>query len=222
MTTVDKEEKKCALCGKTSTHFEVMSTNTCGGRPDLDTRPPELMRSTISMWVQECPACGYCGPEISEAPEKAAEVVQSESYKEQLKSGEYPGLANRFLCQSVVEENSNELQEAAWSAVHAAWACDDADAGEAAKRCRERAVGLLLKAIERGEDVAEQVGGNEAIMADLLRRSGKLELGLEYCERGLNKETGELIKKVLNFEKELINKSDVGCYTIAAAESTSI
>ncbi len=219
MTTVAEAKEKCALCGEKSTHIEVISTNTLGGVPDLDTRPPEMMRSTMDMWVQECPVCGYCSPDISEAPENAKEVVQSESYNEQLKSEEYPELANRFLCWSMVEESSNELAGAGWSAVHAAWACDDATAGEAANKCRERAVGLFLKAIERGGDVAEQVGGPEAIMADLLRRVGKFELALEYCERGLNKETEELIEKVLNFEIELINKSDAGCYTIAEVES---
>ena len=109
------------------------------------------------------------------------------------------------------------MPEAAWSAVHAAWACDDADAGEAAKRCRERAVGLFQKAIGRREDIAGDPGGIEAVMADLLRRSGKFELALEYCEKGLKKETEELIEKILKFEMELINESDVGCYTIAEA-----
>ena len=47
MTTVDEAKRKCALCGETSTHIEVMSTNTFGGVPDLDTRPPEMMRSTF-------------------------------------------------------------------------------------------------------------------------------------------------------------------------------
>ena len=58
MTTLDEAKKKCAVCGKISAHFEVTSTNTFGA-PDLDTRPPEMMRSTMDMWVQECPSCGY-------------------------------------------------------------------------------------------------------------------------------------------------------------------
>jgi len=218
MTTIDRAKKKCALCGETSKHLEVMSTNTFGGKPDLDTRPPEMMRSTMGMWVQECPACGYCSPDISEESGVAAEVVQTESYKERLKSKEFPELTNRFLCRSVIEESSNELAAAGWSAVYAAWACDDADAGEAAKECRERAVGLFKKAIGRGDDIAKDPGGTEAVLADLLRRSGKFELALEYCEQGLKRETEGLVEKILRFEIELINKLDVGCYTTAAVE----
>ena len=46
MTTLVTEERKCVLCGKTNKHEIWISTNGFGAA-DLDTRPPEMMRSTI-------------------------------------------------------------------------------------------------------------------------------------------------------------------------------
>lgn len=38
---------KCAVCGKESEQITLASTNTFGS-PDLDLRPPEMKRSTMS------------------------------------------------------------------------------------------------------------------------------------------------------------------------------
>ena len=45
--------------------------------PDLDTRPEDLMRSSIDLWIQTCPHCGYCAPDISRLIPGAEEVHNS-------------------------------------------------------------------------------------------------------------------------------------------------
>lgn len=216
MTTIYEEKKKCAVCGKTSEHTGIGSTNAFGS-PDLDTRPPKMKRSTIDMWIQTCPSCGYCAPNISERIEKASEVVRSDSYQQQLNNPEFPKLANAFLCFSLIQESAGDYAGAGWASIHASWACDDAGSYVAAQKCRKKAVTLLQKAKEKGQRFAEQAGAEEAMMVDLLRRSGQFELGFRTCDDGLKKNPERIISDILQFQKMLISKSDVACHTIAEA-----
>ena len=215
MTTIYKEEKRCALCGKSSKYPKTCSTNTFGS-PDLDTRPPEMKRSTIMMWIQRCPSCGYCAPNISEWLEKSSEIVRSASYQYQLNNPEFPELANAFLCFSLIQESAGEYATAGWACIHAAWACDDAGFNANAQKCRKRAVMLLQKAKEKGQSFAEQAGAEEAIMVDLMRRSSQFELALKLCDDVLKK-TKSIIADILQFQRILISKKDVTCHTIAEA-----
>lgn len=216
MTTISLGNEKCSVCSQTSSHNTIMSTNTFGS-PDLDTRPAEMRRSTMNMWVQTCPSCGYCAVEISEKIDKSSEVVHSDVYQKQLKNTEFPELANAFLCFSIIQESSGEYAGAVWTSIHAAWVCDDAENNTGAQYCRMRAVGLQQKAKEKQQMILELPGAKEAIMVDLLRRSGKFELALKTCDDGLKKKPVEMLSGFFKFQKTLINKSDTACYTIAKA-----
>jgi len=216
MTTIHNIKKKCAICGKISEHSEIMSTNAFGS-PDLDTRPPEMVRSTISMWVQRCSSCGYCASDISKWIEKSSEIIRSDSYKQQLNNPDFPELANAFLCFSLILESAGEYASAGWACIHAAWSCDDVGSNACAQSCRKKAVTLLQKARENGQIFAEQAGAEEAIMADLLRRSGQFKLALRICDDGLKKNPEKIISDILRFQKILISKSDIACHTIAEA-----
>ena len=216
MTTFLEEEKRCAVCGERSKHTVVASTSVFGSS-DLDTRPPELERATLPWRVQTCPCCGYCAPDLSESIEKAAEVVQRDSYQQQLKSEEFPRLANAFLCLSMIHENVGDFVSAGWDTIHASWACDDGGAEAGAIKCRKMAVDRLLRARERGQSFSKIVGAEEAVIADLMRRSGQFKPALEICEEGLRRGPEELIASILNFQKKLIEESDVGCHTVDEA-----
>lgn len=47
MTRIVPSKCKCAVCGAKSRYNVIASTNTFGGGPDLDLRPPEMERSTM-------------------------------------------------------------------------------------------------------------------------------------------------------------------------------
>ena len=185
MTTTCERTRKCTVCGEKSEHTEWRSTNAFGSH-DLDTRPPEMERSTIRMWVQTCPSCGYCAPTISRRIKGASEIVFSDLYQRQLNSPEFPRLVNAFLCHSLLEEHRGKYGEAGWSGIYAAWACDDAGLEIGAKKCRWRAGELLKKALERGQRFGEQRGAEEALLVDLLRRSSQFEEALKICNEGLS------------------------------------
>jgi len=98
MTTFDELPVTCAVCGTTSVHPILMSTNSFGS-PDLDLRPAEMQRSTVWMWVQRCPQCGYCADSLDKAGDGADAVTASASYREQLVDPGLPELAVSFVCQ---------------------------------------------------------------------------------------------------------------------------
>lgn len=103
MTTLYEEKARCAVCG-TETEFTGIASTNAFGSPDLDTRPPEMQRSTIFAWVQCCPECGYCSSDISKVPSQAVSVVHSPEYGKQLTDSTYPELANGFLCKAIIGE----------------------------------------------------------------------------------------------------------------------
>lgn len=237
MAKIVERKKGCAVCGEVSTHPVVRSA-VRHGSPDLDTRPPALERFAIDTWVQRCPSCGYCANDISEASPGAGEAVRSEAYQGQLRSGDFPKLANSFLCWSLVRERAGDFAGAGWACVHAAWVCDDAaefnmlygnvsgqqvgtrDEVTAARSCRRKAALLLARAREKGQRFGAQVGAEEALMADLLRRTGRFESAIRMADCGLAEKPKEMLVYILDFQKKLAGDSDAGCHTIAEAVRT--
>ena len=213
MTTIHETEKKCFICDKTNKYPVLGSTNRFGS-PDLDTRPPEMMRSTMSLWIQCCPSCGYCAPDISSGPQIASQVIQSAAYLNQKIDATYPELATKFLCWSIIQEAAGEHSDAGWAAVRAAWACDDANASSRAKVSRQRAIDLFKQAHLKETNFVIGAGAEEAILADLLRRSGNFEAVAEICKQGLEKNPEDLVKKILLFEQHLSKQKNEKCYTI--------
>ena len=65
MTTMHEEKVQCCVCGKKNNH-EVVGSSYSHGSSDLDTRPPEMTRSTIYYSIQRCPSCGYSASDLSE------------------------------------------------------------------------------------------------------------------------------------------------------------
>jgi hypothetical protein len=229
VTTLHAVEVTCASCGGISTQTEVGSTYVAGS-PDLDTRPPELQRSTMEYWVQACPHCTYVAPDIARATPDALDIVGGIVYRSQWQDGELPALARRFLCWALIQETTGDAVGAGWSSVHAAWACDDAANTAAAARCRRRALELFLSAKDRGESFVRGPYAEYALLADLWRRTGEFDRALETCEQGLaaikrgrrrrkKTDTGEVevIEGVLRFERVLAEKQDEAVHTVGEA-----
>lgn len=215
MTTVCLKTVCCAICGTESEQRGISSTHALGSA-DLDTRPPEMARSSIFAWVQRCPECGYCASNLSKERPGAKTVVTRPEYKEQLANAAYPDRANSFLCEAMIEEVHGK-SEAAWALIHAAWACDDADRPEQAAACRRRAAQMLVQAENGGEVSAEQANATTPILVDLLRRSEQFEEAGRVIEERINDITEDNIRQVLEYQMTLIEASDSACHTIDEA-----
>ena len=96
MTTFYEEEQSCALCGAKSEHTSIGSTNSFGPQ-DLDLRPPEMERSTMAYWVQECPDCGYAYGSIEEKAPQAETTITNDAYRAIVSSPINGSLMGRFL-----------------------------------------------------------------------------------------------------------------------------
>ena len=234
MPKTTEKQKKCAVCGETSAQPAVRAGKRHGS-PDLDTRPPANVRFNIDTWVQRCPSCGLCYPDIAKSPSGAIGMVQSDTYQKQLQSEGFPKLANSFLCWSLVEEQAGNFANAGWACIHAAWVCDDAtdsnrlygnvsgskvgtrDEAAAATLCRAKAVKLLKRARDLGQGFGAQAGSEEALMADLLRRIARFESALKMIQCGIEAGPRGVVDTVLRFEKELAEKRDTDVHTIAEA-----
>ena len=219
MTTIDREQVRCHVCGHES-EFPVVTHAAEEGAPDLDTRPPEPLRSTMAHWVQECPSCGYCASSIAHGPAKAARIVNTAAYKALRTNEAFPLLARRFQCASAILEHGGPVIEAGWQSVYAAWACDDADRDDAAVQCRERAVDLFERGRAAGFDITEQGGDPDAVLIDLVRRGGRFDGAVERCEKALAagaRPSG--VVTVIAYEEVLARKGDAAAHTTAEAQA---
>jgi hypothetical protein len=213
MTTLHKADVRCSQCGKSSEHAIISSTSAWGS-PDLDTRPAEVMRSTLPRQVQVCPHCGYCMPSLPAAMPDVSSLLASAEYYQQLNSTEYPELANRFLCSALILESLDRLNEAGWACIHAAWVCDDAGEAQAAKTCRLLAERRLGQAVSRGQGATDRPGFNFLILADLLRRAGEFKRADQRTQEGFSPKCDKEVLLLLLYERLLCRHGDTACHTV--------
>jgi len=216
MTNLIQESRQCLVCGEINEYTEVTSTNEFGA-PDLDTRPPEMLRSTIPFWIQRCPSCGYCAPQVSAGPQTAGEIVDSNAYLGQSGNPTYPALANHFLCWATIQESCGELAEAGWTCVHAAWVCDDENASLGASLCRMKAIELFKQARRNGARFSEQAGAEDALLADLYRRCGEFEKAVTAVQVGVLKRPEQVLRKVLYYQVNLVMQRNVASHSVDEA-----
>jgi hypothetical protein len=216
MTMIYEETKECFVCGAQGEFGWIASTNQFG-LPDLDLRPPEMHRSTISLWIQRCHGCGFCAPDISEkgVPVKTVKkIIRQDEYHYQLNNSAFPTLANSFLCHAIKQEKMAHYNAAALSAMHAAWSCDDVRMKTASSICRQRAIEMIDKARSAGQLFAEDADTEKAIEIDLSRRSGRFDRARLLCEEFISHNPASEILTIVRFQKSLIEKQDDGCHSL--------
>jgi len=210
MTTLYPVSVQCAVCGQRSNQTGIGSSNQMGA-PDLDLRPPEMLRSTLPHWVQECPHCGYVAPSLEEVSESEAQVVRSAPYRTLLADAALPPHARRFLLRAMIlEDGAGDLPEAAEETLHAAWAAEDANRPDLAASLRRDAVALYRAGPAVNTDIALRI-------VDMLRRAGDFEgAGQQAGELGEH-DLDEAMAEVLAFQQKLIAAQDDRRYTIGSA-----
>lgn len=216
MTRMVPKLIKCAVCDQQSEQMVLGSTSSFGA-PDLDGRPPSLMRYTISCWVQRCPSCGYCAPQIAEPGVKTTEVMADAFYQTQLHNHSFPVLANSFLCAALIQQQQGQLADAGWSCVHAAWVCDDERNTIAAQHCRHKAIALLQQATDAGQQTHTDPEHGALLLTDVLRRSGEFAAAAAYCQHMLAQPLSPLVQRMLAAQQALITRRDTSGYTIEEA-----
>lgn len=222
MTTLRTGAKKCVLCGQISTLPYLTSTNAFGSC-DLDFRPPEMQRSTMPYWVEECSYCGYVAEDISAPvpfPKYVVQLITSESYANcdgiEFKSD----LAKAFYRQYFLAMEKGDKQDAMTAIHHAAWVCDDdPDEEENAKKCRELALEIWPVYSARYMDNEDEDEEREdLIRADLLRRAGLFDDVIsDYT--GKHYTADKVHDSIIQYQVELATKHDAACHTVEEAIS---
>lgn len=216
MSDERSEKIRCHVCEAESEHG-VARRAAEEGAPDLDTRPPETLRSTMPAWVQRCPSCGYCAPDLAAGGPRGARVVRAAAYQALVADTTRPPLANSFLASSTVLEGGAAFADAGWQAVYAAWACDDAGDDIAATECRLRAVELFASALLVRQEVAIDPGGADAVIADLLRRAGRFVEAIARVEAINDRPILKPTRRVLRYIAALAARGDRGAHSAAEA-----
>ncbi len=210
----------CGSCGHAFTHEALGSVSTFGS-PDLDTRPPEMHRSTMDMWVQRCPSCGYCSPDASKFDDRFRGVLNSSEYRSQLADTRHPELACTFVCTGMLADASARQDDAGWAYLRAAWVLDDAGKDDLAREWRSKAADRYLAALAAGKSFARQPGLSEAILTDCLRRSGRGAEALQVIERALCGSYDDIIHKILRLQRVLIQRGDASRHLTQEARENS-
>ena len=205
MTTIGEKTTCCAVCGEMSTRVILGSSNTIEP-PDFDTRPGEMLRSTIGHWVVECPHCGYAAPDIGERPEGVAEIVRSEEYLQ--KQGP-------FLRHAFVLEQLGHFAEAGWTALHAAWLADDSGDEASARSARALAIDLWKRGKAARQNFMNNPHEEFALVTDVCRRMGAFDEALQTCRAGLQGDgIPPLIEDLLRLELTFIQNRDTSCHSL--------
>jgi hypothetical protein len=207
---------RCYVC-EAESEQQVALRATEDGAADLDTRPAESMRSTMPLWVQRCPACGYCAPDLASGSPRAARVVRTAGYRALLDAPTRPALASAFLAASAVMAAAGAFADAGWQCVYAAWACDDAGDDFAAGECRGHALELFAQAASVRQPIAEEPGADDAVCADLLRRTGRFDAAAERAAQGLARAPAPAVQRVMRYIMALAAQGDRGAHSIAEA-----
>jgi len=222
MTTLFEKEFICAICGTESLHTVVGSTNSLGS-PDLDTRPPEMQRSTIHLGILRCPACGYCSTDISQRKKDTQVVVESDHYRAILGNTELPERVASFMALSFELEQSNECIDAAWHAIRAAWICDDEKTLVYSKICRKMAIELFDRAKTKRQVPSEQLDLIDTITLDLMRRAELFQEASTLIDSLLSRQIDETLKRIIEYQGRLIRVKNTDAHTaseVLEADST--
>ncbi len=243
MTTIVPVFKTCAVCGATSEHEALASTNTIGP-PDLDLRPAPMARWALAEQIQRCPECGYCAQDLAVAGASARQIVQNDAYQAELEHDGYPELTREYLCSSLLLSVAGEDGRAGRAALMGAWAADDvADAGPAdlgvadgwgsgltlppdpaeeerrkaaagaAAHCRRLAIGYFEADRKNGLTFAADEDTAEAMLADLHRRVGDFESARACALAGIARGAGGFVLEVFRFQLLLCDVGDTACHS---------
>jgi hypothetical protein len=217
MTTLYQKSVTCANCQHAQMVTGIASTNSFGS-PDLDTRPPEMKRSTINTWVQSCESCGYCAESLEIENKKAPTILNSRQYQEQLREPDTPQLANHFLCKAIIDQKSGDFAAATWSLLHAAWVCDDLGNEHQAKQCRQDAAKMLLRAEKKKQILMNHTNEETLLLVDLLRRSCQFEQAKQViASRRKAMIEDHFLLQILDYQHQLVEAADSAAYTIEDA-----
>ena len=180
---------------------------------DLDTRPPELARSTLAYAIQQCSSCTYCSHDLGELLPNAVEIVASDDYRLFISDTEVPPLARSFLARGYIYDRADSFADAGWDALHAAWVCDDEGMADLAAKSRVAAATFFQTALELDQEFAPDALSQRCLIVDVLRRAGSFPEAERVCLEAI-KDADEFFSPLFDLELQLIRRNDTDAHTV--------
>lgn len=209
MSTFRSVSKMCPVCGTMSDHTVICSTNTFGS-PDLDLRPPEMKRSTMAYWPEQCPECGFVAYDISKQTSVSRDWLSEKSYITCEGHNFSSSLAVKFYKIYLIAKETGNNADAFNALMSAAWACDDCDDYKNAVLCRNLLLTYFDNKIKSNPQRADTL---IVIKADVLRRAGFFDqVVAEYTDCSFS---DEILTTICRFQVEKAKQRDTGCYRVA-------
>ena len=215
MSKLTPKRLRCAVCTAWSEQLVAESAESFEP-PDFDTRPGKPSRSGIAYWVQACPDCGYCANDISVSDEGVPEYVRHSIYRAFRNNKVFPEKATQFLCYALVLEKSEQFADAGWTALHAAWICDDAKDIANAASCRRRAIELWKQAKAVGQAFMDNDFEEFGLVADVHRRVEEWDEARAAAQGGLECEgIPQIVNALLRRELAFVDRKDSTAHNMA-------
>ena len=204
MTMISNYNMECSVCGETSEQRVLSSTNSFG-YPDLDFRPPEMKRSTMRFWIQECPNCGYVASYLSNELEIPKDFLKTDEYLNCDGFEFTSNLSKKFYKAYLIFHKSNNLERSLLNLQHCAWKCDDEE-DPLAVDVRKMGIAIIDEMLESESEEALIL-----IKADFLRRCGLFDELIREFE-GITLDCDEY-NQVIQYQIEKARQKDDACYT---------
>lgn len=211
MTTFGRAEVLCGVCGAKAQQLFVTSTMQ-RDPPDLDGRPGEMMRSTMSRWITQCPSCGAIAGDLSKLSWSITPVVQSAKYRAVLSDEQKPALARAFECAAILAQAARDPAQAYRWLVCAGWAADDAKAPSIAADYRRQAIAAAPAPESEQEAIAQ---------LDVCRRAGLFEEAVRRASE-LSERSTKVARRIAEFQRARAMLEDVDVHQAADALATPV
>jgi hypothetical protein len=208
MTTYDTRKLRCHCCGKSSKQSVLMSSNSFGSR-DLDQRPPEMMRSTMASWLQECRFCGYVATDIGKDDAAARDFVGTSAFQALCADPSPDPVTRRFLVRAALDAHGGDTESAFTHTLAAAWVADDSDRSSDATALR-----LSAAAYVAGKPASLDT---RLVLLDVLRRASDWSAAGTLADTLVADRSGDPYDAIAAFHRSRIAERDNGRYTIADA-----
>ncbi|HYO82468.1 MAG TPA: hypothetical protein VES20_13785 [Bryobacteraceae bacterium] len=182
---------------------------------DFDTRPGGAERYSLSSWLQMCGSCGYAAESIAVASPEASGIVSSDDYQACRHEVEVPPAARPFFCYAKLLSRLHMHADAGWSALHAAWVCDDLQEDEAAGAMRRLALDHWHRGKAAGQQFGDDLATEFALATDIYRRLGEFEQAVVACSEGLDiDDIPPVLEKLLRRQMVLIQARDTSVHNM--------
>lgn len=206
----------CAVCHIWNEVPDAAPPADASAPSDFDTRPGGAERHQITSWLQMCRNCGYSAENIAHASPEAAAIVASDDYQRCRAEIEVHPAATPFVCYAKLLSRLHMHADAGWSALHAAWVCDDYGDVEGAARMRVQALDHWQQGKAAGQQFGDDLATEFALATDLYRRVGEFEKATVACSEGLDiEDINPVLEKLLRRQLVLIQARDTSAHNMA-------